>query len=304
MNKKYTILIDGHSYLYRSYYALSHIKNKKNEYSGAIYGFIKMINLIIKNYNPKKILIIFDSKKKKNFRKKIFKKYKSNRKKMPKKLIQQFKKLCKILTYFRIQIIILPNTEADDIIGTITKKEKKKNKILIISNDKDFMQLVNKKIKIIRNFKKKPINIKKVIKIYGVKPKSIIDLFALIGDKADNIPGIKGIGKKKALFILKKFNSLNYIYKKKKKIKKLKCKKTIKIIKKIIKNKKKIKLFKKLIKIKKNIKFKIKIKKFKISNILIKKIKKIFKYYNFKTWVKQINNKTWLKKKINKIKKK
>ncbi|WP_343190201.1 5'-3' exonuclease H3TH domain-containing protein [Buchnera aphidicola (Mollitrichosiphum nigrofasciatum)] len=287
--KPYFLIIDGHSYLYRVYYALPNIIDKFKNFSGAIYGFLKMIQKIYKKYKPKKMSIVFDSPKK-NFRNNLFKKYKINRKPMPENLIYQFQKLCKIIKILKITTLIIPKVEADDVIGTIATKKKKKYRILIHSNDKDFAQLVNNKIKIIQKINCKPLGIKEIIKKYGIHPKKIIELFSLIGDTSDNVKGIKGIGKKTAIKLLNIFNSTKNIYKNIEKTHLFNIRNKKKIIENLKKKKKKLQLNQKLIKIKLNVKINFTLYSFKISNILNKKIVKIIQYYNFKNFTKYIKN--------------
>ncbi|CAL4043367.1 DNA polymerase I [Buchnera aphidicola (Tetraneura ulmi)] len=289
MKKSKIIIIDGTYYLYKFYYTFPTFKNKKEEPTGAIFGFINMLSKMFFLYNPKNLIVVFDSPAK-NFRKILFSKYKSNRKKMPLPLQKQISNTINIIKYLGIPVVVISKFEADDVIGTLSKKYEKKNYSTFISTkDKDMAQLVSKKIKIIDGTKKTILGIIDIKKKYGVFPKQICDFLGLIGDKSDNIPGIRGIGKKTAILLLENFDSLKEIYKNIKKISNLPIKRS-KNIEQIIKNnKKKAFLSKKLATINTNVPIKIKKKELKLKNINIKKITLLLKKYEFKNWENIIN---------------
>ncbi|WP_343183422.1 5'-3' exonuclease [Buchnera aphidicola] len=293
--KNLLIIVDGTNYLYRSYFAFKNFKNKKKEPIGVIYGILIMLKKIFNKYNPKKIIIVFDHKKK-TFRNKIYKKYKSNRPNIPLDLKKQIKNVKKIIKYIGIPILKIPGFEADDIIGTLSKKYFKYiKKILILTNDKDMTQLINKNVKILDN-NSKIIGKKEVIKKYGVKPKLIKYFLAIVGDRSDNIPGIPGIGIKTTQKILKKFKSLKDIYKNLKKLKSLNIRNSVKLKNIFKKNKKIAFLSYSLTKIKTNIKNKKLNKKFKLKKPKYKKIFKYFKKNNLKKLKQSFKNSNWFKK--------
>lgn len=207
------IIIDGSLYLYSSFYGFRNCENALGRPSGAIYGMLKMINnILIKYKNSKKIIIIFDSSKK-TFRKKLFKEYKSNRSSMPNELFIQIKPLFKILKKIGIKILTIPGIEADDVIGSLAcKLEKEGEKILIISHDKDMLQLVTLNINLLHKKSNSIITLDTIKEKYGIRPKEFIDFLALIGDVSDNIPGIPKIGIKTGLFLLHKFANIKNIY--------------------------------------------------------------------------------------------
>ncbi|CAL4322188.1 5'-3' exonuclease H3TH domain-containing protein [Buchnera aphidicola] len=292
--KKIIIIIDGNNYLYRYYYIFKNLKNHENKPTGVIYGILKLIKNLIKIYSPKNIIFVFDHPSK-NFRKKIYKPYKSNRLKMPIDLKNQIKPLLNIIKCLGFPILRIPKIEADDIIGTIIKKESKlKYKILICTSDKDICQLIKKNVKIL-NFKNKILGIKEIKKKFGIAPKTISCYLSLVGDKSDNIPGAPGIGKKSAVKILKKYNSLKKIYKNLNNLKKIKFRNSIKFNKIFIKNKKKIFLYFKLTTIKKNIFIKKYKKKIKLKKIKLKKLFCLFQKYNLKSLKKFFLKKNFLK---------
>ena len=146
--EKKLALIDGSAYFYRAYHALPPLKNSKGQETGAIHGFITAIHKLIADFKPSNIAMIFDPKGP-NFRHEIYPDYKANREAMPDELVSQIQLLYKALDYNGLKPIIIEGYEADDVIGTLTKKFKDEIEILIFSGDKDFSQLVDDKVSII-----------------------------------------------------------------------------------------------------------------------------------------------------------
>jgi len=206
----FLILIDGTAYLYRAYHALPPLTNKKGENTGAIHGFLKALNKIRQDYNPKYIGLVFDAKGK-NFRHKIYKEYKANRSAMPEELVEQIPKLYKILILLGFPPIIIENVEADDVIGTLSEKFKDQRKIKIFSGDKDFAQLVDEQVNIINPITLDIVDKKAVKKKFDINPSNIIDYLALVGDKSDNIPGVPGVGNKTASRLINQFGNVEEI---------------------------------------------------------------------------------------------
>ncbi|CAL4322693.1 DNA polymerase I [Buchnera aphidicola (Chaitophorus sp. 3695)] len=295
--KKIVIIIDGTNYLYRAYFTFKKFKNKNGQPTGAIYGMLLMLRKIFYEYQPKKIIIVFDHKKQ-TFRKKIYEKYKSNRVKIPEDLKNQIKKIIKIIKYMGITVLQIPGIEADDIIGTVAKNQSKiEKRILILTNDKDLTQLINSKIQIL-NHQNKIITKKEVIKKFGIKPKLIKYLLAIAGDQSDNIPGIPGIGIKTAQKILKKFKSLKEIYKNLKKLSLLNIR-NAKNLHKIFKKNKKIAFMSyNLSKIQLKIEPSLLKKKFKLKKPIIKKILNQFKKNDFTSLIKSFKKKNWFNENI------
>ena len=206
----FLVLLDGTAYLYRAFHALPPLKNAKGENTGAIHGFLKALYKIMEDYNPKHIGIVFDAKGK-NFRHEIYNEYKANRSKMPDELSEQIPKLYEILELSGLPPIIVEGVEADDVIGTLSKKFKKTHDVKIFSGDKDFAQLVDENISIINPITLEIMNKKGVKKKFDVEPKNIIDYLSLVGDKSDNIPGVPGVGSKTASRLINKFGNVEDI---------------------------------------------------------------------------------------------
>lgn len=219
MKKKF-FLIDSTLYIYKSYYIVNY-KKKIFNHKESCYIFLNMIYSKYKLYNPDYIFFIFDYSRK-SFRNELYKNYKSNRSPISSDLLLYIRKIKKFLFFLGVKILSLPLFEGDDIIASLVYKINSfffnNCNIYILSYDKDFLQLVNKNVYLLVN-KNIVFNCKNVFYKYGIYPKLIKDLFVLCGDKSDNIPGIKGIGLKKASYLLNKIGGINIIYKNLNKIK-------------------------------------------------------------------------------------
>lgn len=215
---KKIILVDGNNLLFRSYYATSYsgviMRNSKGFPTNALYGFINMMNKIIEEEKPNYILVAFD--KGKTFRHEKYKDYKAGRREMPEELKLQFPKAKEILDTMGIKHFEIDNYEADDIIGTLAKIVDEEDEFIatIISSDKDLLQLISKEVEVKLLKTKGSIRFDEETfkEYYGTTPIHMIDLKALMGDASDNISGVKGIGEKTAITLLKKYGSLDEIY--------------------------------------------------------------------------------------------
>ena len=212
------ILIDGNNLLYRSYFATAYngnlMKNSKGFPTNALYGYINMINKIITEEKPNYILVAFD--KGKTFRHDKYDVYKGKRDETPIDLKLQFPIAKELTTSLGIKYFEIDNYEADDIIGTMAKLIDNSSNYegLIISSDKDLLQLISDKVhvKLLKTHDYIMMDKQELFNIYGIEPLKIVDLKALMGDSSDNIPGVKGIGEKTALNLLHTYNSLDNIY--------------------------------------------------------------------------------------------
>lgn len=213
------ILVDGNNLLFRSYYATAYNGNFMNNSKGfptnALFGFANMINKIIVEENPVYILVAFD--KGKTFRHEKYKEYKGGRGETPDELKKQFPLAKQLLTAMGIKYYEIDNYEADDIIGTFSYMCHNNSEYqgLIISSDKDLLQLISNEveIKLLKSKDYIRYNEDSFKEEWGIEPIRIIDLKALMGDASDNIPGVKGIGEKTALKLLQTYGSLDGIYK-------------------------------------------------------------------------------------------
>ena len=212
------ILVDGNNLLFRSYYATAYTGNFMNNSKGfptnALFGFTNMINKIVNEEQPNYMLVAFD--KGKTFRHKKYENYKGGREKTPDELLKQFPYAKELLTCMGIKYYEIDNYEADDIIGTFSEycNQDKNYQGLIISSDKDLLQLITDEVEIKLLKTKDYIKYSKqsFIEEYGIEPIKVIDLKSLMGDPSDNIPGVKGVGEKTALKLLHDYGSLDGIY--------------------------------------------------------------------------------------------
>jgi DNA polymerase-1 len=211
MSRDKLFLIDGNSFCYRAYYAIKALSTSRGSPTNAIYGFIMMLRKIITEERPKYLAVAFDVKGQ-TFRHKMFHAYKTQRRPMPEDLIQQLPVIKEIIKAYNIEIFEKEGYEADDILATVVEKLKDKDiEIYLVTADKDTLQLVDERVKVYNPYSKEATlyNRKEVEEKFGVSPQRIPDILALVGDEADNIPGIKGIGEKTAQRLLQQFHSLD-----------------------------------------------------------------------------------------------
>ncbi|MGL4639833.1 MAG: DNA polymerase I [Shewanella sp.] len=196
------VLVDGSSYLYRAYYAPPHLTNSKGEATGAVYGVVNMLRSLLTRYQPSHIAVVFDAKGN-TFRNELYSEYKAHRPPMPDDLRSQIAPLHRIIRALGLPLLSISGVEADDVIGTIARQASRENRAVLISTgDKDMAQLVDDNITLINTMTNTIMGPAEVTEKFGVGPERIIDLLALMGDKADNIPGLPGVGEKTALAML------------------------------------------------------------------------------------------------------
>jgi DNA polymerase-1 len=206
--KEKLILVDGSGYLYRAYHALPDLSTSSGVPTGAITGVINMLFKLIDDYDPEYFVVVFDAPGG-SFRNEIYQEYKAHRSKMPEDLREQIEPLKNIINALNFSTLVIPGVEADDVIGTISKKAESLDlDVLISTSDKDMAQLVTKDIRIINSNTENLLDEKGVFEKFGVKPNQIIDYLALIGDQSDNIPGVQGVGPKTAQKLLEEFVTL------------------------------------------------------------------------------------------------
>jgi len=212
-------LIDGYALAYRAYFAFIKrpLINSKGQNTSAIFGFINMLLRILKTESPDHIAVVLDSKEP-TFRHERYKEYKATREKMPEDLASQLPMLKDVIRAFNIPVLEMPGFEADDIMGTLAKRAEKENvETLLVTGDKDFMQLVSDTIKMYKPPKgtEEPeiIDSDGVVKKFGVQPDRVIEVLALMGDSSDNIPGVPGIGEKTAIPLIQQFGAVEELLK-------------------------------------------------------------------------------------------
>lgn len=215
---KKIILVDGNNLMFRSFFATSSMGNlminSKGYPTNALYGFTNMINKIVDEEKPEYMAVAFDIGK--SFRHEKYGEYKAGRNATPNELLVQLDKVKELLDAMGIRYVSLANYEADDIIGTLSKiaYDDKDFDALVVSSDKDLLQLINEEV-VVKHLKSKDYiryDLDKFREDYGIDPIRMIDLKALMGDASDNIPGVKGIGEKTALKLLQQYDTLDGIY--------------------------------------------------------------------------------------------
>lgn len=216
MNK--LLLIDGNSIMNRAFYGIPDMTTNDGRHTNAIYGFLNIILKVIEEEQATHICVAFDLKKK-TFRHEMYEAYKGTRKGMPEELHEQMPRIKKILQAMHIRIVEQEGFEADDLIGTLSKKgEREGFAVTILSGDRDLLQLATDTV-LVRIPKTKhgkteveDYYAKNVVETYGVTPLIFIDMKGLMGDTSDNIPGVPGIGEKTAAKLLAEYGDLDGVY--------------------------------------------------------------------------------------------
>lgn len=215
MPKERVFLIDATAFCYRAFYAIRGLSTSFGQPTNAIYGFLNMFLKILKEKKPEYLAVCFDVSRD-TFRQKKFAEYKIQRPSMPDELSSQMPIIKQIISAYRISIFEKEGYEADDIIASLAEKARKNGMdSVVVSNDKDLLQLVDKDITVLSPHKEGDIiyDSDKVLERYGINPKQIADIVALAGDAVDNIPGVKGITEKRAVELIQKFGSLENLLK-------------------------------------------------------------------------------------------
>ena len=281
---KTLLLIDGSSYLYRAFHAMPDFRNKEGFPTGAIYGVLNMLQNTYKKYESTYSVCVFDAKGK-TFRNDIFKDYKANRPKMPEDLSIQIEPLHKAINAMGWPILIKEGVEADDVIGTLAKKANEENiSVTISTGDKDLAQLVNKKTSLVNTMTNEHLDIDGVKNKFGVSPSLIIDYLTIIGDKADNIPGVEKAGPKTALKWLKEFSSLDNIIKNSDQI-------TGAVGENLKKSLEWLPIAKDLISIRSELDINVSWDQFKKLPEDKNSLKKMYQEFNFSSWLKKLDDK-------------
>ncbi len=213
MEKEKTIyLIDGTAYIYRAYHAIRGLSNSKGLPTNAIFGFTRMLIKLMEDRSPEYVAMFFDAKGP-TFRHEMYKDYKANRPPMPEDMLVQLPYIKEVTAAFNLPIIEMSGFEADDLIGTTARlAERKGYSVVIVTGDKDFIQLVSDKIAIWDPMKDNTIGLQSIKEKFGIEPHQMIDVQGLSGDTADNIPGVPGIGQKTALTLIKTYRSMQGVY--------------------------------------------------------------------------------------------
>lgn len=206
------VLVDGSSYLYRAFHALPPLVNSSGQATGAVKGVISMIRRLYKDYPGSPVAVVFDAKGK-TFRDEMFPDYKAQRPPMPDELREQVEPIHAIVKAMGLPLLCVEGVEADDVIGTLARQAAEQGRPVVISTgDKDMAQLVDEHVTLVNTMTDTVLDVAGVESKFGIPPGLVIDLLALMGDKADNIPGVPGVGEKTALGLLQGLGGLDDIY--------------------------------------------------------------------------------------------
>ena len=205
-------LIDGSAYIFRAFFAIPPLTNAAGLPTNAIFGFTNILLKFLKQYRPEYVVVALDAGRV-TFRNEMYAGYKSNRPEAPADLIPQFPYFRKVLDALNLPLLELPGYEADDIIATLCERLANRGcELVVVSSDKDLMQLVSDGIKLLDSAKDRWIGTDEVREKFGVTPAQVTQVMGLMGDASDNIPGVKGIGEKTASALIQQFQSLENLF--------------------------------------------------------------------------------------------
>ena len=210
MNKQPpVILVDGSSYLFRAFHALPPLTNVDGEPTGAIVGVVNMLRKLMDEYHPQHMAVVFDAPGK-TFRDDMYPEYKAHRPPMPDELRVQIEPLHQVVRAMGLPLVMIEGVEADDVIGTLARQASEQGlDVLISTGDKDMAQLVDDKVTLINTMTDTRLDRQGVIDKFGVAPEQIVDYLALVGDTADNIPGVPKCGPKTAAKWLQEYGNID-----------------------------------------------------------------------------------------------
>lgn len=205
-------LIDGSSYIFRAFYAIPPLSNSAGLPTNAILGFTNLLFSFLKQYQPDYIAVALDIGRE-TFRNQLFAQYKGNRPEAPPSLIPQFPYFRKVLEGLNLPLLELSGYEADDIIATLCVSMAGKGcDVVVVSSDKDLMQLVTDGIKLLDSAKDRWIGAEEIKIKFGVEAKKVVEVMGLMGDVVDKIPGVKGVGAKTAMALIQQFQTLENLF--------------------------------------------------------------------------------------------
>ncbi len=201
-------LIDGSSYFFRAFYAIRHLSNSRGLPTNAAFGFVQMLLKVLKDHRPDYLAVILDSRAP-TFRSEVYQEYKANRPAMPESLAPQIPYIKKIIEGYRIALLEKEGYEADDLIGTVARRLESEVDIVIVTGDKDLLQLASDRVQIYDTMKDKRFGVREVFERFGVSPEQMVEVMGLAGDAIDNIPGVPGIGEKTAIQLIKTYGTID-----------------------------------------------------------------------------------------------
>lgn len=284
MGDKRLFLIDATAFCYRAFYALQGLSTSFGQPTNAIYGFLNILNKILKEKKPDYLAVCFDVSRE-TFRTKKYEQYKIQRPPMPDGLSSQIPLIKELVSAYGINIFEKEGFEADDIIATLSRKAKQKGiSVTIVSSDKDILQLVDDSTVVLSPYKDEGVlyDSRRVEERFGVGPDKVADIIALMGDDVDNIPGVPGIGEKTATNLISEFSSLDNLLKNIDKVKQDKLRNSIR------ENIEKINLNKELVELRKDVDIDFNLEKIGIGEPDTKELFRLFKHLEFKKMLRDL----------------
>lgn len=279
------VLIDGHAILHRAFHALPPLTTSTGKMVNAVFGFTSMLLRVINDLKPTHLVVVFD-RPKPTFRKKMYAEYQAKRPKMDESLVPQIEIIHKVVSEMAIPIYEMDGYEADDLIGTIVKKTDL-DEIVIVTGDRDLLQLVDKKTKAYMPVKgiseSKLYGEEEVEEKFGVKPSQIVDYKALVGDSSDNYSGVAGIGPKTATNLLSRFKTLEELYEQVHKVESDKVRKALE------ENKESAEMAKKLATIVTDIPIEVDLEKCKLPNFDRPNVYHLFEILEFRSLIPRLS---------------
>jgi DNA polymerase-1 len=205
-------LIDGNSYIFRAFFALRRLANGAGPPLHAAYGFTLMLLRFLRRYRPGHVGVVFDSAGE-TFRSRLYPAYKGNRPGAPEGLAAQIPHIRRALEALRVPAVEMAGFEADDLIATLSRRAAELGAgAVVVTSDKDLMQLVSESVRLLDTMKRRWIGVEEVKARFGVEPRAVVEVMGLAGDAVDNIPGVKGVGRKTASRLIQKFHSLENLF--------------------------------------------------------------------------------------------
>ncbi len=225
--KETVYLVDGTSYIHRAYHAIRSLANSKGFPTNASFGFTKMVMKLLADKTPEYLAIVFDARGP-TFRHKMYADYKANRPPMPDDMATQIPVIKSIVKNLNIKMVEREGYEADDIIGTMARVcEEKGLRVVMVTGDKDFRQLITPNTVMLDTMKDAVTDYTSLKEAYGFEPEKFIDVMGLSGDATDNIPGVPGVGEKTAVDLIRQFGSFGSVFEHVEEIKKKKLKENL-----------------------------------------------------------------------------
>lgn len=281
MAKQTLVLVDGSYYLFRAYHAMPAFTNSTGQPTGAIYGVLNMLRKLHNDYNPDYFAVVFDAKGK-NFRNDWYPEYKAHRPPIPDELSSQIEPLHEIIVAEGYPLLMIDNVEADDVIATLARLAVAQDMRTIISTgDKDLAQIVCEDIHLINTMTNKLLDRAGVIEKFGVAPERIIDYLTLVGDTADNIPGVPNVGPKTAAKWISQYGSLDEITRQADKI-------SGKVGENLRSSLDKLSLSKRLVTLRSDLDLNLECRNLRRSEPDYKTLAECYKRWEFKTWLSQL----------------